>query len=789
MNNPGLINNNNYRLKLRYGFLFVLFSILIYWWFFSLPQNLFYQPTSTAIYSQSGELLGATIASDGQWRFPMSDTLPDKFTKAVISFEDKRFYSHPGVDILALGRAVLQNIEERRIVSGASTISMQVIRLHRRDKPRVLKEKIIEMILAMRLECRYDKDEILALWAAHAPFGGNVVGLDAAAWRYYGRSPAQLSWSEAATLAVLPNAPTIIHPNRNRAVLRKKRDRLLEEMKAHGILDSMTMDLAKLEPLPDRPKAMPQQAPHLLMRIKHSEKGGLAVQTTLQAPLQKQINKIVDRHYSRLRQNQIHNAAVLVLDVRSNEIIAYCGNTKSGKNHGENVNIIHAPRSSGSILKPFLFAAMNQSGSRLPSELVADIPTQVAGYRPKNFHDRYDGAVPADEALSRSLNIPAVRALQAYGVETFHQQLNEMGFSTIKQSAQHYGLSLVLGGAEVTLWDLVGRYGAMTQVLNQYHERNGKYYSGDWDAPNYIRRKTNPTPEAVAPILDAGSIYLTWQALTSVKRPSNEFGWEHYIDSRKIAWKTGTSIGFRDAWAVGVTPEYVVGVWVGNADGEGRPDLVGVQAAAPILFDVFRDLPKTSWFERPHDELRSVEICSKSGLKSGRDCPAGASKDIHKHGSRSLPCTYHRKIQTDATDSYQVYSGCYDRKDMNTKTVFELPPAMAYYYRQRAEYEDPLPFHASCAQNDRTPALDVIYPQPLAEIKVPADIRGEPGQTIFEAAHGQANATVFWHVDGEFVGATTSSHTLALQPEAGTHLLRVVDDAGNEVRRRFEVLR
>ncbi len=764
-------------------------GLIVFWWFFSLPKDLFEDPTSTVVFSKTEELLGATIANDGQWRFPLNKNVHHKFSKSLIAFEDSRFYYHPGIDVFSIGRAMVQNLKENKIVSGASTISMQVIRLHRVNKPRVWKEKIIEMILALRLECRYSKKEIIALWSAHAPFGGNVVGLDAAAWRYYGRDPALLSWGEAATLAVLPNAPTIIHPGKNRQALIRKRNRLLSKLVADGILGETTAELAALEPLPERPKPMPQIAAHLLNKFKQNGFAGKRTTSTIDFELQSQINTIVARHHEQLSQNEIHNAAVLVLDVSSNEIIAYIGNTKAGTMHGCDVDIVRAPRSSGSILKPFLYASMNQEGSLLPTQFVPDIPTQVSGYRPKNFYDRYDGVVPADEALSRSLNIPAVRMLQQYGIEKFHGQLQKMGFSTINRSPHHYGLSLILGGGEVTLWDLTQAYGTMAQSLNRYHELEDSQKTPKWHAMELVPERTRQKQYGRNVALDAGAAFLTFEALTSVKRPASEFGWNNFSTSRRVAWKTGTSIGFRDAWAVGVTPEYVVAVWVGNADGEGRPDLVGVRAAAPLLFDVFRELPSTSWFESPYDALREVEICSKSGYRANKYCPDVVRSFIHKNGRKSLLCDYHKQVYTDISGEYLVNASCFERREMKERTEFVLPPVQAYYYRQQhTDFTEPLPLHNACRYSNDHERMDIIYPQQKARIKVPIDISGEGGQTLFEVAHTDPRSTVFWHIDGDFIGRTESSHMLAMNPSPGRHHLKVVDASGNELIRWFEVV-
>ena len=401
--------------KRRFLIATALLAILTFAFAFSLPRRLFEDPYSTVLMAKDGELLCATIASDGQWRFPETKSVPEKFSEALIAFEDKRFYSHLGVDPLSLARAVRQNISDRRIVSGGSTVTMQVVRLSRKGRDRTIFQKIIEMILAVRLEMRHSKEEILAIYASHAPFGGNVVGLDAACWRYFGRTPDQLSWGEASLLAVLPNAPSLMHPGKNREKLRVKRDRLLDRLIELGKIDETTAALAKEEKIPEEPQALPQYARHLLTRAAGDGRAQHVITSTVDYSLQVQAEFIIRNHNTRLAANQVHNAAAIVLDVATGKVLAYVGNT--GSNNPENhvdVDVIRSSRSTGSILKPFLFAAMLDEGKMLPKTLFPDVPTLINGFSPQNFSMQYDGAVPANKALIRSLNIPAVHMLKAY---------------------------------------------------------------------------------------------------------------------------------------------------------------------------------------------------------------------------------------------------------------------------------------------------------------------------------------------------------------------------------------
>ena len=389
------------------------------WFWLCLPNTLFNAPTSYIIEDKDGNLLNATIAADGQWRFPENDEVPQKFIDCITTFEDKRFFYHPGVDPVAIGRALLRNIKQKETAQGGSTITMQVMRLSQKDNKRTFLNKLKESILAVRLECRFTKNKIMALYACHAPFGGNVVGLDAAAWRYYGRASNKLSWGEMATLAVLPNAPSLVHPGKNRTRLLQKRNKLLDKLLAAKKISAADCELAKQEPLPAEPLPLPQAAAHLLLRYKKENKGSklpTKISTTIDGTLQRNVAAILQQHNGVLKGNGINNACALVLDVETGNALAYVGNVAGqSKNKTENdVDIIAAARSPGSALKPVLYAAMLSDGLILPNSLVADVPMQIGNYAPQNFDRGYDGAVPAANALARSLNIPAVKFLQQY---------------------------------------------------------------------------------------------------------------------------------------------------------------------------------------------------------------------------------------------------------------------------------------------------------------------------------------------------------------------------------------
>ena len=754
----------------------VILCILAFWvtgYIFCLPRHLFHVPYSTVVTDRNEELLGARIASDGQWRFPPRNTTPEKIKECLITFEDKHFYHHWGVNPFAIGRAFYQNVKNKRIVSGGSTLTMQTIRLARNES-RTFREKLIEMIWATRLEFRASKEEILSMYISHAPFGGNVVGLDAAAWRYFGHSADDLSWAESAMLAVLPNAPAMIHLSKGRKTLLDKRNRLLKQLLEKKTIDSSTYELAISEPLPDEPHALPHIAPYLVSRF-YQERNGEYSRSTINKGIQTQVEDLAERWSNEFGRSDIRNLAILVIDIPSNQVVAYCGNVHFDRKQGGNqVDVIQAPRSTGSILKPFLYYAMLQEGSLLPDMLLPDVPVNINGFTPQNFSMQFEGAVPASEALARSLNIPAVTMLQRYGVPKFHSFLQQIGLKTINRSSSHYGLSLILGGAEATLWDVTNAYAMMGRSLLQLPQRSCS-----------LLLPTSRITESTDPF-QPGAVWQTFDALKEVNRPE-EIDWKSIPSMQTIAWKTGTSYGFRDAWAVGVTPRYAVGVWVGNATGEGKPGLVGAQTAGPVLFDIFNLLPSSSWFTRPAGIFVEAEVCRKSGHLKGRFCDKTDTLLVLPAGLRTEACPYHHLVTLSADESQRIYENCANTEPTLRKSWFTLPPVWEWYYKQHhPEYKPLPPFKAGCGEDTFQP-MQFIYPPMNARIKLPKQLDGSKGFLTVELAHNNPNATVFWHLDETYQAQTQDFHKISLQPAAGKHSLTAVDGEGNTISTTFFV--
>jgi len=756
-------------------------------WFFCLPNELFKSPNSTVVKSREGLMLGARIAKDGQWRFPKQDSVPARFEQCILHFEDEYFYWHPGFNPFSIGKAFWENIttEERR---GGSTVTQQVIRLSRKNQDRTYWEKLIEIFQATRLEAAYSKKEILNLYATHAPFGGNVVGLETAAWRYFGIPAQDLSWGQAAALAVLPNAPSLIFPGKNEQLFQQKRNRLLQKLFNNQVIDKTTYKLALAERLPGKPLRLPEIAPHFTEKLRR-ENDGSQINSTINYSLQQQLNSIAKANHYRLKQNEIHNLAILVLDVETRQVLGYVGNAPISFEHSNYVDIIQRKRSTGSILKPFLYAAMLDEGSILPHTLVADIPTSVNGYSPQNFDKEFRGAVPASVALAKSLNVPAVRMLEEYGLHKFFNQLQKLQQRNIIHSADHYGLPLILGGAESSLWDITKAYAGMASTLKYFNTSSSEYRPSEFIESIYKNGKEAKfgknqfQPE----VFNAGAIYHTLKTLEEVNRPQEEENWSFFSNAQPISWKTGTSYGFKDAWAVGVTSDYAVGVWAGNADGEGRPGLTGLQAAAPILFEVFDKLPKTEGFEIPYDDLIEKNICNRSGHLASLYCDETKKKWIPKNGSRTSACPYHQQVFLDETENFQVNSSCYPIAEIKPKNWFMLPPVMEYYYTLKHPKYKVLPSFKSGCLKDGEQKMQFIFPRKNESILLPKNFKEETNSVIFKLAHRNPETTVYWYVDKTFVKATKTFHEISITPQPGEHLLTVTDQEGNSISQKIEV--
>lgn len=749
------------------GFLFTA-------WWNCLSFPLFETPYSTVLNDRQGRLLGARIAADEQWRFPPSDSLPEKFVAAIVAFEDQRFWEHHGVDVRAVLRAMRQNVRAGHVVSGASTLSMQVVRLSQGHPERSWGQKLMEMAQALRLESHCNKEEILALYCAHAPFGGNIVGLEAASWRYYGVPAEQLSWGEAAALAVLPNAPSTVLPGRNEDVFRDKRDRLLDRLLEQSRIDSVVWRLSKAEPLPGRPMALPRQAPHALdwqcLDLPSSR-----CNSTIDRSLQSRVQDVVDGHVDIWRGNLVSNAAAVVVHLQTGEIRAYAGNTTSKEVEGSGFDMLREPRSTGSILKPFLYAAAIEDGNVTPDALLEDVPTRIGDFTPHNFDRVHRGAPTVRTSLIESLNVPAVRLLRDFGVEKFHGRLRGLGMSDLEHDAVHYGLSLILGGAEIQPLQIAAVYGAFFSPLLM------------GDVPPVSDPFGRPLGVSDPAVFDALTTLQVAEIMAEVKRPPE---WQHWQLQRPVHWKTGTSYGHRDAWAVGSDGQWLVVVWTGNASQEGRPGLIGVESSAPLFFKVLSQLPfDGSGFPRSDALLegRQVSLCAATGMGKGPFC--GQERRVRVGGLMPQMCGYCQVIQVDG-EGARVHKECGAAFQDSSWVI--LPPAMHWYHRQNGGHFPPVPpWSPSCSEGaggGPEQRMEWVYPEGYEVVKRPRDLDGQLQSIVLEVAHVRPEARLYWHDNGLFLGETEGYHVREVQFTPGIHKVKVVDDEGGTLSATLKVV-
>lgn len=738
---------------------------------------------STVFLDRNGGVLRVFLTTDEQWYLPPDPAtpVPPKLRAAVIRAEDRGFGLHPGFDPVSIARALLQNLRAGRIVSGASTITMQVARILD-PKPRTIPAKILEMLQSIRLELAYTKEQILRLYLDHAPYGGNVVGYRAAATRYFGKLPDALTWAECATLAVLPRSPGRVSPDLDSVALRQSRDRLLRELRDAGAMDAASCEASVAEQAPTASHPFPLEAPHFTQMLRSRERirSGL-IRTTLDIDLQKRVEEAVRAHLGYLELLGIRNAAVVVAETGSGYVRAYVGSQGFDDAAGlGQVDGVMARRSSGSILKPFLYALAMDAGLILPQSVIEDVPSNFGAFHPKNIGFTYAGLVSASDALVRSLNVPAVRLLERYGYRDFYLFLRNAGMSTLFRSPDDYGLTLVLGGAEATLYELARMYRGLAR-------------GGVFEGLRFTEEGAR-VPGIVLPrLLSPGACALTLDMLRELKRPGLEAWWESFASSRPVAWKTGTSYGNRDAWAVGVDPEWTVGVWVGNFTGEENANLQSGSCSAPLLFDVLAVLPRDAtteraqtWFSWEPEELGIERVCLDTGYLAGPACPATAYVPAPSHAEPLPICPFHRSAQLTLDGRYQVCSLCWEGDDHHEVSLLTYPPDVAQYLREQGRAVPPVPPHKpGCPSLSDEAVLRIVYPGEGLHLLVPREVTGERQSVTARAAHREETETLYWYLDEVYLGSTSKRHAMSLELRAGRHVLEVIDAQGNRARSSF----
>jgi penicillin-binding protein 1C len=735
-----------------------------------LPEPLFLYNSSTLVLDKNKSLLRAYLNDDEQYQFiDHSLKIPSKLKQAIIQYEDEYFYYHLGVNPVAIARALWQNIKESEIVSGASTITMQVMRLSRK-RPRTYFNKFIESLQAIRFDLLYKKEEVLKIYANNAPYGGNIIGFYAASMKYFGKRPDQLSWAESALLAVLPNAPGLLRPGKNNHLLLQKRNELLRKLFEKRLITNENYKLALLEKIEVFTDAFPKYANHLSDYMNKTQTSK-TIHTSIDLSMQKKFERLAKNYGSELSALGIKNLAFLITETKTGKVRTYIGSQNYWDlNNSGMVDGVLSNRSSGSILKPFLYLFSIESGELLPTSQIKDIPVYFNGFSPRNASERFSGMVNLETALIHSLNIPSVIVLQKYGVYPFYQKLKNLGVSSFFRTADEYGLSLILGGSEVNIWDISKLYlslanlGIKKDLLIFENETSGAKRVFDPISSKYI--------------LDM---------MKNLKRPGAQYYWNRFDSSWPLAWKTGTSYGQKDAWAIGVSPDWTISVWVGNFTGDGNPNLAGAKSAGPLLFNIFNRLEKqTNWFIETADSTTLYKVCSKSGYLVNRDCPDFEYISLSESSTSFPQCKWHKRYVMTRNEKELLCSSCWgtDKKEI---VKYVLESNISYYLKKRGESVYQLPKHRKSCQNVVNEKLSFLYPESHSKIAIPRDFNNKKMKIVTKISSNNSSKTFYWYINNLYLGESNSpEYTLSCSP--GSYTITVVDNNGNRAKQFFSVL-
>ncbi|HUL59089.1 MAG TPA: penicillin-binding protein 1C [Anaeromyxobacteraceae bacterium] len=752
-------------------------------WVVPLPARLA-APPSVVVEFRDGEPAHVFVAPDGRWRPEVRlREIDPAYLRALLRLEDRRFRWHPGVDPVAVLRAAAGNLAAGRRVSGASTLTMQLVRVLE-PRPRTLRSKAIEALRALQLELRLSKDRILAAYLQFVPFGGNVEGVEAASLAFFGHRPTALSAAEIATLLAVPQDPNRRAPAPGHgALLGRARDAVAQRLAALGALprgggpaasDGALLAEIAATPVPPALRAFPRAAPHAAAWLRQLAPGEARIRTTLDAGAQRLAERVLQGAAPELRNQGIWNGAAVVVDHAAGEVRALVGNFdfRDGE-HGGQVVAFAAPRSPGSTLKPFVYAMAIERGLAGPRTLVADVPAAYGGWSPKNFDGHFDGLVALDDALARSLNVPFVALLREVGVEPFLGALRGMGVRSLDPRPGHYGLSAAIGGVELSPLELAGLYATLAR-------------GGTWEE---LRVRPGPPRPEPARAIAAGAAWLAADALAKRDRP--DFPSRRALTGAPahVRWKTGTSFGHRDAWSAGFGPRHTAVVWLGNVDGTPSRALVGGEVAAPLLFDLLEGLadraPAPSASVPPPD-LVWVEVCALSGRPATPACPHRSAVPALRSAVPTEPCPFHRLVDVDLATGRALAPGCRDGRRFEPRPYVVWPASVRRWLRDADRtLPEPPALADGCARGGRRRAPQIVSPAPGQVALLVPGVDAARQEIPLEADAGEGRLS--WFVDGEFLGEAAPEARLWWTPRPGRHELVVTDDAGLSARRALEV--
>lgn len=734
-------------------------------WWFPLPMAALHRQPAMIVTDRDDTPLRIFLPNDEQLRIPVTlGEVAPVFVRALVASEDRWFYHHPGVNPLAIVRALASNIRHGRVISGASTIPMQIARMAE-PKDRTLWSKGWEVFRALQLEWHLSKDQLLELYLNLTPYGGNIEGIGAATRVYFGKTPAQLSLGEAALLAVLPRAPNSYNPVRHPAAAVAIRNRVLRQLARRAVFPEAAVAGALRHPLPTIAWRAPMIAPHFCQLVRDRMPPTPRLLTTLDQRLQKTAEEQMTLWMATLRERGIGSAAVVVIENDTRSVRALVGSPNFFEEaYNGQVNGATARRSPGSTLKPFLYAMAMDAGLVIPDSYLLDVPTDFSGYVPENYDGLYHGRVTMREALVQSLNAPAVRLLNTVGIESFHRLLRRGGLSTLDRPPASYGLPLILGSGEVSLLELTNVYA--TLAVGGEH------------------RPLQLQPGLAGPgdrLFSVEAANLTAGILTGLQRPDLPRAWRLTRDAPAVAWKTGTSYGHRDAWSIGFSSRYTIGVWGGNFDGRGQKGLAGSEYAAPLLFALFRVVEGGSaQLARPHGaRLGTVNVCTLSHELAGPFCPGSESVTTLAGRSKLTSCAYHRRLFVDAETGEQLAGSCLAARRHRAEVVTVYPHELTAWWLAQGQQPPPMPrLSPLCNDVPDGATLTILSPAPTTPYRLRRDAPAADQKIPLRTQGGATTTRLYWYQDGKLVATGTPATNLLLPLQVGTHRLTVVDNTG-----------
>ncbi len=718
---------------------------------------------SKMVYSAENKLLFATLNSQDKWRMKSDlDEITPLLQKTIVEKEDKYFWIHPGVNPISIFRALLNNILNGRRTSGASTITMQVARLLE-PKERTYLGKIREIFRAFQLEWHYSKREILQLYINLAPYGGNIEGMKSAAWFYLDQKPQTLSLAQIVTLSIIPNNPNMIKPGANLSHLNQERNRWLDYFAKEQIFEKSQIDDAKLEPLNFERQQRPMQAPHLSWRLIKKYPDSLEIHSTINAEIQQKSEELVKNYCASLQYMNITNAAVMIVDNNRQEVVGYIGSAdfNNHRNSGQ-VDGVQAIRSPGSTLKPFLYALAIDKGLITPKMVIADVPINFDGYAPQNYDEKYRGMVTVENSLALSLNIPAVKILNDYGVNQFINMMVKAGFRRVKLDHNKLGLSIILGGCGVKLEELCNLFSCFA-------------HRGVFLPNRFIKGQKQGNPNQ---LVSEAATFLITENLTRLERPDMPMMWSNSTSLPKIAWKTGTSYGRRDAWSIGYNKDFTIAVWLGNFDGYGTPELTGAHIATPLLFQIFNAIDinqERKWFAPPKT-LDFRIVCSESGLPPSEFC-SNTTIDYFIPGvSPYQKCEHLKEVYVNEKETMSYCRSCLPSKGYKVKYYPNYLPELVNFFEEEKRPYDKIPEH--------NPACKRIFNTAAPTITSLGDgmeyilISGEKQQLMLKCNADNTVKKVWWYIDNRLIQQAKVTERVFFAPTAGNHKISCTDDKG-----------